>query len=103
VLDFLHRNTALVVLAVAILATYAIWKGGRDEPATRFWSGAVVALALFQVALGVVMAYVSLARVAQVLHLTVASLLLGAETVLCLLLRPAPGGIDERPAVILDA
>jgi hypothetical protein len=45
-----------------------------------------------QVALGVVMADVSLLPAAQVGHLAIASLLLGAETVLMLL-----GGKTERP------
>jgi len=46
-------------------------------------------LAVGQVTLGVVMAYVSLLPAAQVLHLTVASLLLGAQTVLLLLASSA--------------
>jgi hypothetical protein len=44
----------------------------------------VLLLALLQVALGVFMAYASLLPAAQVAHLTIASLLLGAETVLLL-------------------
>ena len=56
-------------------------------PAERMllrWAYVVVGLATLQVALGVTMAFVSLKPGAQVAHLTVASLLLGAETVLCL-------------------
>lgn len=49
------------------------------------WSWVVLGLAVVQVAVGVVMAYVSLLPAAQVVHLTLASLLLGAETVLLLL------------------
>ena len=51
----------------------------------RWSSWAVLGLATLQVAVGVVMAYVALLPAAQVVHLTVASLLLGAETVLLLL------------------
>ena len=49
------------------------------------WAFVVVGLATAQVAMGVVMAYVGLLPAAQVAHLTIASLLLGAETVLLLL------------------
>jgi heme A synthase len=47
----------------------------------------VTGIATLQVALGVAMAYVSLEPATQVGHLTVASLLLGAETVLLLLAK----------------
>jgi heme A synthase len=57
------------------------------------WAAAVAGLAGLQVVLGVVMAYVSLAPAAQVAHLTVASLLLGAETVV-LLLAWRPEGLE---------
>jgi len=48
------------------------------------WSVGAAVLAASQVALGVVMAYISLFPAAQVLHLSIASLLLGAETVVLL-------------------
>ena len=51
------------------------------------WSLVVLALALSQVALGIFMAYGSVLPAAQVGHLTLASLLLGAETVLWLMSR----------------
>jgi cytochrome c oxidase assembly protein subunit 15 len=78
--DQLHRNVALAVFvgAVGIL----LWL--RAKHAAGKWSYVVVALAGLQVALGVTMAYLSLSSAAQVAHLTVASLLLGAETVLLL-------------------
>jgi len=44
----------------------------------------VLGLAVLQVAVGLAMAYGSLLPAAQVAHLTLASLLLGAETVLLL-------------------
>jgi cytochrome c oxidase assembly protein subunit 15 len=79
-LDYLHRNAAVLVLLAAILIT--AWLTARRHTSLLYWSYAVLALAAFQVAIGVVMAYVSLLPAAQVLHLTIASLLLGAETVL---------------------
>ena len=82
-LDFLHRDAAFVTLLAAILLTFWLVAKGGGATLIR-WSWAVLGLAVGQVALGVVMAYVSLLPAAQVLHLTMASLLLGAETVLFL-------------------
>ena len=95
-LDYIHRDAAMAVLLGAVLLT--LWLFARSpEPGARpalsevegspqlRWSYAVLALASFQVAIGVMMAYGSLLPAAQVLHLTIASLLLGAETVLFLL------------------
>jgi cytochrome c oxidase assembly protein subunit 15 len=79
--DYLHRDLAFAVMAVALLMTMWLWS---KRSALLGWSVIVLALTLVQIALGVVMAYVSLIPGAQVWHLTVASLLLGAETVLWL-------------------
>ncbi len=87
VLDSLHRDSALAVGVGALLVAFIVWRRRPTRPALQFWAAAAVALALSQIVLGVVMAYVSLAPAAQVAHLTVASLLLGAEMVLLLLLR----------------
>lgn len=82
-LDYLHRDAAIAVLLGAMLLT-AWLMARRQKPLIR-WCYLVVALAVLQVAIGMVMAYGSLLPAAQVLHLTIASLLLGAETVLFLL------------------
>lgn len=83
-LDYLHRDLAFVVLIGS--AALSLWMlSKRAGPVLVRWSLVALALAVFQVGLGVVMAYGSLLPAAQVGHLTVASLLLGAETVLCLL------------------
>lgn len=82
-LDDLHRDLAFAVLAAA--AALSFWLFSRGVPALVLrWSLVVLALALVQVLLGAVMAYGSLIPAAQVGHLTVASLLLGAETILWL-------------------
>ena len=83
-LDYLHRDLAFVVLIGAAVLT--LWLMSRRSPLIR-WSFVVLALAIGQIVLGVVMAYVSLLPAAQVGHLTLASLLLGAETVLWLMSR----------------
>lgn len=83
-LDYLHRDLAgIVIIAITLLT---LWMLSRRSPLVP-WTFAVLGLALSQIVLGVVMAYVSLAPAAQVGHLTIASLLLGAETVLWLLSR----------------
>ena len=83
-LDYLHRDLAFVVLIGATGLT--LWLLSRRSPLVR-WSFVVLALAIGQIVLGMVMAYGSLVPAAQVGHLTIASLLLGAETVLWLLSR----------------
>jgi heme a synthase len=80
-LDYLHRDLAFIVLIAATLVT--LWLMTRRS-ATVTWAYAVLALTVTQIALGALMAYGSLAPAAQVGHLTIASLLLGAETVLWL-------------------
>ena len=80
-LDFLHRDLAFIALVGSILLT--LWLLSRRSPLVG-WSCVVLVLAVLQVALGVFMAYGALLPAAQVGHLTLASLLLGAETVLWL-------------------
>ncbi|MDP3718728.1 MAG: COX15/CtaA family protein [Acidobacteriota bacterium] len=90
-LDYLHRDAAFVMLLGSILLCF--WLVAKATAPTKaghhmtlvWWSWAVLGLAVAQVAVGLVMAYVSLLPAAQVVHLTLASLLLGAETVLLLL------------------
>ena len=82
-LDYLHRDLAFAVLAGASVLCLWILSRRLGPPLPR-WSLIVLALALLQVAIGAFMAYGSLLPAAQVGHLTIASLLLGAETVLLL-------------------
>ena len=88
--DYLHRDAAFITLLGAILLTF--WLARQSNPTESGdhrtlvrWSWGVLSLAALQVAVGAVMAYVSLLPAAQVVHLTLASLLLGAETVLLLM------------------
>lgn len=80
-LDFLHRDLAFAVLVGAIALTLWVWS--RRSPLMN-WSLIVLSLAFLQIALGAYMAYGAVLPAAQVGHLTLASLLLGAETVLWL-------------------
>jgi heme a synthase len=80
-IDYLHRDLAFVVLIASTLLTLRLMS--QRSPHVS-WAFLVVALAVTQIALGALMAYGSLIPAAQVGHLTIASLLLGAETVLWL-------------------
>ena len=84
--DFLHRDLAFAVLAGSAALTFWLLSKRAASRLVR-WSFVVLGLALLQVLLGAVLAYGSLLPAAQVGHLTIASLLLGAETVLFLLSR----------------
>lgn len=82
--DLIHRDLAFLVLIGATLLTLRLLS--RRSPLLP-WSFIVLGLAMLQIALGAVMAYGALIPAAQVGHLTIASLLLGAETVLWLMSR----------------
>ena len=86
-LDHLHRNTALVVFGGSVLILMWLRAQFSKDRSLITWGYCVAGLATLQVALGIAMAYVSLAPATEVAHLAVASLLLGAETVLLLLPR----------------
>lgn len=88
-LDYLHRDAAIIVFAGSLLIALWLWSKPPRERALVRWACAVASLGAAQIALGIVMAYGSLLVAAQVLHLTIASLLLGAETVLLLILEPS--------------
>ena len=86
-LDFLHRDLAFATLVGSILLT--LWLLKRRSALVN-WSLVVLVLAVLQVAVGAFMAYGAVLPAAQVGHLTLASLLLGAETVLWLKSRREP-------------
>lgn len=80
-LDYLHRDLAFAVVIGATVLT--LWLFRRRSPSIQ-WAYLVLALAVAQIGLGLFMAYGSLLPAAQVGHVTLASLLLGAETLLWL-------------------
>jgi len=91
-IDYWHRDAAVLVLSFAIVMLVLQARAPRREPALVRAAWAVALLAASQVAVGVLLAYVSLTPAAQVAHLTLASLLLGAETVLLLFMWWLPDG-----------
>jgi cytochrome c oxidase assembly protein subunit 15 len=86
-LDYLHRDLAMIVLIGAILLMLWLWS---RRSSLMPWGFAVLVLGVLQIAVGLFMAYGALAPAAQVGHLTIASLMLGAETALWLLSRRQP-------------
>jgi cytochrome c oxidase assembly protein subunit 15 len=81
----LHRDAAAVVFAVCIAAFVYLTARFAKQRTIMLWVYIVIGLAALQVVLGMTMSYFSLKPATQVAHLTVASLLLGAQTVLLLL------------------
>ena len=92
-LDGIHRDLAFVTLIGATLLV--LWLLSKRSPLVS-WGYVVMALAVAQVAIGAFMAYGALIPSAQVAHLTIASLLLGAETILWLQSRrpSSPAHLD---------
>jgi cytochrome c oxidase assembly protein subunit 15 len=88
--DVAHRNGAVLMLGVIVLLWFRTWLAHRHEPALMRAAHAVLGLTVAQIAVGLVMVYAGLPQAAQVAHLTLASLLLGAMTVLALLAHRWP-------------
>jgi cytochrome c oxidase assembly protein subunit 15 len=82
--DQVHRISSLAVMSLALLALLVVWSRHPRERRLARWAQAVAVLSAVQIGLGVVLAYASLPPAAQVLHLTAASLLMGAQMVLLL-------------------
>lgn len=83
-LDGVHRTAALAVMSLAMIALLIVWAKHPRAAVLLQWTYAVVGLAALQIALGGILAFLTLTPAAQVLHLTVASLLMGAQMVLLL-------------------
>lgn len=85
--DLMHRNGAALMMGVVVLLWFRLWLRHRHDRWLMRAGGLVLLLAGAQATVGVVLATASLPQAAQVAHLTVASLLLGAMMVLGLLAR----------------
>lgn len=79
--DSAHRTLALVVMSLALVSLLVLWSAHPRNKVMARWTHAVVGLAAAQILIGVVLAFVALAPPFQVLHLTAASLLMGAQMV----------------------
>ncbi len=103
-IDFWHRNSALLVLGGTLLLTLIARRTRHADLPLQKIAGASALLALTQIGVGVVLAYADLPPPAQVAHLALASLLLGALTLLFLLARWSspvayPSPAEPSPAV----
>jgi heme a synthase len=94
--DTLHRATAVCVFALAVWLWSRIQ--GHGSVAVAWSAIAVVSLASLQIIAGIALARFALPRPIQVVHLSVASLLLGAETLLALLSRRLGSGASFASA-----
>jgi cytochrome c oxidase assembly protein subunit 15 len=88
--DRWHRDVSLVVLGLVLVVMLQVWSRHEHHPTLVGTMYVMVALVAAQLGLGLSLAYLGLTPPAQIAHLTAASLLLGAETVLFLLARWLP-------------
>lgn len=88
--DRWHRDVSLLVLGVALVVLLQIWQRHEQQRPLIRAIYVMVGLVVLQLFLGVTLAYLSLTPAVQIVHLTAASLLLGAETVTFLLARWLP-------------
>lgn len=101
-LDATHRDLAAVVtLAVVALWAWVWTRFGQQAPLVHA-ANAALATAVLQIVAGMVLAGLALPPPAQVAHLTIASLMLGALTTLALVAwrwpAPSRGLAADRPA-----
>jgi len=82
-----HRDAAIVVVAVCFATVLYLTARFPKERTIMKWAYTVAALAGLQILFGMTLSYVALKPVLQIGHLTIASLLLGAETVLLLVTK----------------
>jgi heme a synthase len=85
--DGAHRTLALGVMSLALVSLLVLWSVPPVSRVVGQWTYAVVGLAGLQIVIGVALAYVALVPAGQVLHLTVSSLLMGAQMVQLLVAR----------------
>jgi cytochrome c oxidase assembly protein subunit 15 len=88
--DRWHRDVSLVVLGLVLVVLLQIWSGREQHPALVRATYLMVVLVAGQLGLGLSLAYLGLTPAVQIAHLTVASLLLGTQTVMFLLARWLP-------------
>ncbi|MBM3780364.1 MAG: hypothetical protein FJW29_01635 [Acidobacteria bacterium] len=85
--DGAHRVLSLGVVSMTLVSLLVVWSRHTHERLVRRWTHIVVGLAVAQTLLGAGLAYVALQPAPQVLHLSLASLLMGAQLVQWLVVR----------------
>jgi cytochrome c oxidase assembly protein subunit 15 len=94
-IDLAHRNGAVLMLGVIVLLWFRTWLAHRHEPLLMRAASAMLALTVAQLVVGAVLAFAGLPQAAQVAHLSLASLLLGAMMLLALLAHRWPERAPE--------
>jgi cytochrome c oxidase assembly protein subunit 15 len=89
VFDDAHRGTAVCVFALAVWL-WSRTRGANSPRAVQRAATGVMVLAVAQIAVGLLLTRLALPRPVQVIHLSIASLLLGMEMVVALLMRRLP-------------
>jgi heme a synthase len=82
--DLLHRDGAVLVLGLIVLLWFRAWLKHRSEPVLMRAAWVPLWLVVAQIATGAALVYLALPPPAQVAHLTIAALLMGALMVLAL-------------------
>ncbi len=91
-IDLVHRTTSWIVLITAIVLFWKLYnetQAGLLKPLSAVLLGGVV----LQIGLGVILAYAGLPPFAQVLHLTVAAVLICVQFYTILVIRHQPTGV----------
>jgi heme a synthase len=98
--DMWHREMAIVVLIATAVVMMLLWGSDTRERPLLVAGYLMCSLVVVQITLGLSLVYVRLTPAVQIAHLTVASLLLGAETVVFLLARWLPDKGARQASVV---
>lgn len=79
--DIAHRQLAVLATLACVLLVWVTARRAPEHPGLRRWGGVVLGIALAQVAAGLGLAYAAVPPPLQVVHLALASLLIGALSV----------------------
>jgi cytochrome c oxidase assembly protein subunit 15 len=101
-IDITHRQLSLVVLAAAIALGVHVWRRS-GERGLVLAAAAVVLVSGAQILVGLALAYLDMPPVAQVTHVSLSSLLIGAQTLLALLALRLPEKASSGEARSLSA
>jgi cytochrome c oxidase assembly protein subunit 15 len=85
-LDLMHRRMSIVVAALTLVLWSRIRRATAASRAVRLTADAAVALVIAQVAAGIAVAYLAIPPAAQVAHVVLASLYVGALMTLLILI-----------------
>ncbi len=97
-IDIAHRQLAVVAFVGTLFLLYAVRQARLVARPLFYAALASAAIAGLQIVTGLVLAYAALPPPAQVIHLVLGSLLLGALTVFILIAYRLPASAGEREA-----